>query len=527
MNEALVQHQRHLITRYHQSLQALERQQAEQGIDLGRVNQIDNLKQLILGLEQALTQWAAPAPGASGGQLLPVPFPLQKYETLISCLAETLSEWEPTATEYPPHVFASLKRAFGAKYVFLAQVVEGTWQMQPDPATPLTEITQLLTPASAFRELVLQAAAQPGLTLGILGEAATRCLFLPVGVGGAPAILVGYGLPSNLEYDKGLELILATLVRHTHSFSVPVAADQLEMLIYNALKRQFGHVSEAMYNRQFYLFNQKLDSMTIYFEPIIFLSPTAPSIFGWEALAREPQTAQAPAELLATAELWGPRFQLQLDMYFLKRAIGLYVTDDSHPNGAQIRRKHTLLALSVNVHPATLLRTRYYDTLRKIQEQGYLPLNKLYLEISEKAPLPVGEDWDGLQNPAEAFREALYKYRDLEVHFAVDDFGVGFASSSRVSRLGPAFVKIDRDALLDDFGNFTMEYVIRLARRMPGEMRVIVEGYDADSKFPLRRLYELGVRYIQGHKYGSPRAQVDDRLPAQVAREISQALAGL
>ena len=36
---------------------------------------------------------------------------------------------------------------------------------------------------------------------------------------------------------------------------------------------------------------------------------------------------------------------------------------------------------------------------------------------------------------------------DVGIKFSIDDFGVGYASSSRLSRLGPACIKIDRDAL--------------------------------------------------------------------------------
>lgn len=153
-----------------------------------------------------------------------------------------------------------------------------------------------------------------------------------------------------------------------------------------------------------------------------------------------------------------------------------------------------------------------------------MPLNKLYLEISEKDQIPVPENWDGKQNSVEAYRDHLNFYRDLDIHFSIDDFGIGYSSSSRVSRLGPAFVKIDRDALIDSFGNFTLSFVVSLARRLPGETRVIVEGYDDDSVLSLKKLYELGIRYIQGHKLGKTRPEIDDRLPKDVVEMIQKEL---
>lgn len=88
-------------------------------------------------------------------------------------------------------------------------------------------------------------------------------------------------------------------------------------------------------------------------------------------------------------------------------------------------------------------------------------------------------------------------------------------------------MKIDRDALLDAYGHFTLSYVLGLARRMPGHTQVIVEGFDSESGYSLRRLYELGVRYIQGHVYGPARAAIDNRLPAADVETIRKELHGL
>ena len=68
---------------------------------------------------------------------------------------------------------------------------------------------------------------------------------------------------------------------------------------------------------------------------------------------------------------------------------------------------------------------------------------------------------------------------------------------SRLSRLEPAIVKIDRDALLHNLGSHTIQYVLRLQRESMGKMQVIVEGYDEQSKIALSELYILGIRYVQ------------------------------
>ena len=60
-----------------------------------------------------------------------------------------------------------------------------------------------------------------------------------------------------------------------------------------------------------------------------------------------------------------------------------------------------------------------------------MPLDNLFLEISEKLPIPIVDNISKDQHPIEAFREKLYQYMDLGIRFSIDDFGVGYASSSR------------------------------------------------------------------------------------------------
>jgi len=129
-------------------------------------------------------------------------------------------------------------------------------------------------------------------------------------------------------------------------------------------------------------------------------------------------------------------------------------------------------------------------------------MNKLTLEISEKSQLPTPERPHDYKDGMRWFRDQMVRLEKFDVRFAIDDFGVGYASTSRLSRLGPSCVKIDRDALLDKFGEYTFDYVLDFASNVPGQVQVIVEGFDRDSHFPLQALYERGIRYMQGHSLG-------------------------
>lgn len=525
----LLQHKRELIDVYTKNLRTLEVKAAELApdLDLGLNNQIDEMKETITRLQEDLISLEQEDRSA----IKPAPYPLQKYESFIDKYIEKISLWNKSSESYEVAALVSLKQASTSKYVFIARYKNGDWRISGDGSVDEKEVKNKYIQSDSLN-YILNVRPQEGKTQQCLycvnnTTGAKLSLLFPF-VKDNSEILVFHELNNNIVYDKAFELILETIVDGTNNFKDSQPPESLELSIYNSLRKSFGFVSDTMYNRQYELFNKNLERMSVEFEPIIHINPDAPSIFGWEALARDPVTSRAPLELFSTADVWGVRFQLQLDMFFLIKAIELYTTDTikaaANVATKKYRRKHTLLPLSVNVNPSSLLRRRYKETIQTISRQGNMPLNKLYLEISEKNQIPVPDDWDGKQNGIEAFRDQLNFYRDLDIHFSIDDFGVGYSSSSRVSRLGPAVVKIDRDALVDNFGNFTLNFVVSLARRLPGEIKVIVEGYDKDSTLSLKKLLDLGILYIQGHEFGKARPGVDDRLPREIVEKIRNEL---
>jgi EAL domain-containing protein (putative c-di-GMP-specific phosphodiesterase class I) len=514
--DTLIKHKNDLIDIYTANLQKLEKRQAEQALefdDLIIANQIENIQGIINQTRRDLLELQSDNDGGTSIRL--VPYPLQKYEDFITKFSEEILTWNQDINRYEKLILTSLKRASDAKCVFIARYNNGNWNISGDDNLDEKEMRNKYFQSGILNHVLNKQQdrqngdAQLGLYTGRISSSGQRCLIYPFTTKKLD-MLVFHDINENFRYDRAFELILQTIFEKTQLLRKPQVASILELHIYNSLRKNYGFVSDAMYDRQYYLFNQSLNEKTVEFEPIIFLSPDAPSIYGWEALARENDTKKAPVELFETAELWGIRFQLQLDMFFLQKAVELYVADPK--DKSKFRRKNEIQPLSVNVHPASLLRTRYKETVRNISAQGRMPLNKLYLEISEKAPIPAPDDWDRKENVIDAFRYSLDYFRDYDIHFSVDDFGIGYSSSSRVSRLGPAIVKIDRDALMDNFGGFTLEFIIRLAKRLPGETKVVLEGFDDDSVYSLRKLYNFGIRYVQGHEFGVSRPEIDDRL---------------
>ncbi len=281
----------------------------------------------------------------------------------------------------------------------------------------------------------------------------------------------------------------------------------VEAVILDDLKRDFGFVAASLYERRFKLFCERLQKMIIYFEPILNLDADELFISGWEALARDPDTLIAPSDLFQAAEMWGPRFSIELDQYFLKTATTSY---QEARKKSKLNRAQDIVPLSVNVYPESLIRAPYFDTVREVLKDKVITSRNLILEISEKAELPQYKDGTSLDSPLSFFKNKLLEYvRQFQIRFAIDDFGVGYASVSRLAGLNPSHVKIDRNLLYYQ----PSDVIIRFVHELVGANNlnpsiVIVEGVDETSPMSLRRLKELGVHYIQGHIVGKPSPEI-------------------
>jgi EAL domain-containing protein (putative c-di-GMP-specific phosphodiesterase class I) len=278
----------------------------------------------------------------------------------------------------------------------------------------------------------------------------------------------------------------------------------VEARIIDDLKLTYNFVPLRIYNRRFSLFTERLSKALVYFQPVLYLDPEFLHITAWEALARDPETERVPADLLTAAELWGSRFTLELDTHMIWLATTKY--REALSRTPELRRAEDIRELSVNVYPRSLMRTAYYKVVSDVIKQKVLPAEKLVLEISEKSPIP---DEDNGEDPGEAisrFRDQLEKFvYDFQIGFAIDDFGIGYGSISRLLRLLPNYVKIDRSILLGDHSELTLSYVLSLIKKRKLQAsKVVVEGYEEGAlELSLYDLYEIGIRYIQGYIVGN------------------------
>ncbi len=306
----------------------------------------------------------------------------------------------------------------------------------------------------------------------------------------------------------------------------------IEAHIIDALKKAFGFVSPSLYNKRFELFREHLQKMIVHFQPIIRLDPHYLSIKGWEALARDPDKLTAPFDLFKAAELWGPKFTIELDQYFLEKSITTYF---EFRKEKQLLRYDQIKPLSVNVYPDSLMRDVYFNSVHELinrvihdeqnKQQKYklLPADKLILEISEKAELPKVQDGSHTELSWPAFKKRLQKYKDeLDIGFAIDDFGVGYASVSRLASLNLPHVKIDRELLYHKDIEIIINFVHQLARQ--NRTDVVIEGLDENPPISLHRLKEIGVKYIQGYIIDQAGSEIYERVDKDKAKLLIETM---
>ncbi len=303
---------------------------------------------------------------------------------------------------------------------------------------------------------------------------------------------------------------------------------RIEARILDDLKRDYGFLPISFYNRRFEIFCERLSQIVIYFEPIFDLRKIA--ITGWEALARDPESLNAPSDLFDAAELWGRKFTIQLDIELLKLAASSYRRACSE---AKKNRHDEIAPLSVNVYPESLMRTAYFNTVQQItmpDEKGYtlLPADSLVLEISEKADLPAYNDGVRLHNPLEAFKKKLMQYtQELGIKFGIDDFGVGHASVSRLAGLKPPYVKIDRNILHQQQADIIIRFVREIVAKYSGlyVTQITAEGIDEHSPINLYQLKQLGIFHVQGYLIGKAESKIY-RLPPEKYESLRKMIQG-
>jgi EAL domain-containing protein (putative c-di-GMP-specific phosphodiesterase class I) len=181
----------------------------------------------------------------------------------------------------------------------------------------------------------------------------------------------------------------------------------------------------------------------------------------------------------------------------------------------------------------SLLDDSYVETLRQLISDLQLHANAVTLEISEQDAIEpwAGEQWQGA--PHTYFNNRLAAIaRATGIAFALDDFGAGQASLSRMAELPLTHIKVDRGILHHRQAIEELRLVVAVARDAfdRGEAHtaraVIVEGVDHESPVSLRQIYRSGIRHVQGFITGERGAPDLRRLSPEVRKDIAARVRG-
>ncbi len=206
-----------------------------------------------------------------------------------------------------------------------------------------------------------------------------------------------------------------------------------------------------------------------------------------EALARwRSRDGLVPAEeFIATAETGG-----------LIQGLGAFVLARACEDAGSLDPTGLLppVTTSVNISPTELRDSAVVDVVLRCLDQSRLAPEQLCLEITERGALEHLDEIDG----------PLRRLRAAGVRLAIDDFGVGHSSLSRLRELPVDIVKIDRSFVSRLPASREDRLIVSTVCELADMLGLVVVAEGIETAHQLTALRSLGCRVGQGHLLGMP-----------------------
>ncbi len=198
--------------------------------------------------------------------------------------------------------------------------------------------------------------------------------------------------------------------------------------------------------------------------------------------------------VLATGESVAPsRFIPIAERSGMIAELGAWVLQAACEAAQSWRCRYQHAALAVNVS-ALQVDEKFCDVIARTLKQSGFPANKLQLEITESA---------FVANPARTI-ECLQQWKRLGVQIAMDDFGTGDSSLSRLAMLPVDRLKLDQSLFamltIDAKTKAALRSIVAVAADL--DIDVIAEGVETEEQFQV--LSDLGCPQAQGYLLGRP-----------------------
>ncbi len=225
-------------------------------------------------------------------------------------------------------------------------------------------------------------------------------------------------------------------------------------------------------------------AIEVWFQPIFAVEGSR--LAGLEALVRwrHPRHGWVPPpEVIAAASMTGLSEPL---LRFILNAV-------CRMQLALRERGHEDVRIAMNINPRELAQAPLDEMIVETLASFGLPATGLEIELTEDTALDVS-----------AVHEKLAVLSRAEVSIAIDDFGVGYSSLSRLRQLRVNRVKIDRSLVTGlseaDDKRGLVQAVIDLGRAL--SLEVVAEGVETETD--LSALQAMGCPFAQGYHLGRP-----------------------
>jgi diguanylate cyclase (GGDEF)-like protein len=255
----------------------------------------------------------------------------------------------------------------------------------------------------------------------------------------------------------------------------------------------------------------RADAIRVHYQPIVSLPDGA--VRGVEALARWQRPdgrSVPPLEFIPLAEHAG------LIGWLGRSVLDAAVRDVSAWHAAGLVDDD--FVLSVNVSPRQLADLEFPAIVEAAIGTWPLRRSSLWLELTESAIVTGGE------HDPESFELTLARLAQLGVCLAIDDFGVGLSSLSKlVQTLHVDVIKLDR-AFVGQMRNPRERAVVAAVAPMAEalDLDAIAEGVEQASQ--VQELARLGYPLAQGYHFGRPMPAADLQATLQRAARLRKAV---
>jgi diguanylate cyclase (GGDEF)-like protein len=150
--------------------------------------------------------------------------------------------------------------------------------------------------------------------------------------------------------------------------------------------------------------------------------------------------------------------------------------------------------IAVNVSGPELLQPDYVNKVREILTATGLDARQLVLEVTETT---IGAD-------ADISMRMLCELRSLGIRVAVDDFGVGYSSLSRLDRLPVDVLKLDRSFVASISGDGSEAPLIAAVAALAAAVGLDTVAEGIEQPYQARLLAGYGFTEGQGYLFGRP-----------------------